>query len=166
MDGPLRRDGALPRARPASTEFALVFGRMTAAKFPAARRLVLSIPSLCDGKVVECDLAYRSRSRRFAALMRFANPVDEVILSRVRFWAAKMGGRAVTLSTKTARRRSDCRQLLARCDLHRLGIQPGLLGDALTRVALAVGASPDEPGPSRPNLDPRRLAPDMGRRRL
>lgn len=133
-------------------EFALVFGRMTAGKFQAARRLVLSIPSLCDGKVVECDLAYRSRSRRFAALMRLASSADEAILSRVRFWAAKTGGRAVTLSTMTERRRSNWRQLLVRWDLHRLGIQPELLADALSRVALAIGAAPDKPVPSRPIL--------------
>jgi len=133
-------------------EFALVFGRTNAAKFPAARQLVLSVPLLCNGKTVACDLAYRARSRLFVAVFRLACPEDPVILSRLRFWAARLGGRAGSLSALAERPRSVYHQLLARCELHRREIGPEHLGEALARVAAAVGAAPEKARPARPAL--------------
>jgi CheY-like chemotaxis protein len=133
-------------------ETALVFGRTNAGKFPAARQMVLSVPLLCDGKTVDCDLAYRARSRLLVAVFRLACPEDQVIFSRLRFWAARLGGRAVSLSALAERPRTIYHRLLARCELHRRGIEPGHLGEALARVATAVGAAPEKAPPSRPAL--------------
>lgn len=133
-------------------EAALVFGRTNATKFPAARQMVLSVPILCDGKMADCDLAYRARSSLLVAVLRLTCPEDEVILARLAFWAARLGGRAVSLSALAERPRSVYHRLLERCELHRRGIEPGHLGEALARVAAAVGAAPEKAGPARPVL--------------
>lgn len=133
-------------------EVALVFARTNAARFPAARQMVLSVPLLCDGKTVDCDLAYRARSKLLVTVFRLACQEDQAILSRLRFWAARLGGRAASLSALADRPRSIYHRLLERCELHRRGIEPPHLGEALARVALAVGAAPEKARPARPVL--------------
>ncbi len=144
--------GRLASGVGAMMEMALVFGRTSSTKFPAARQMVLSVPLLCDGKTVDCDLAYRARSRLFVAVFRLACPEDQVVLSRLQFWAARFGGRGVSLSALAERPRAIYHRLLARCELHRRGVDPPHLGEALARVAAAVGAAPEKAPPARPVL--------------
>jgi uncharacterized protein (TIGR02266 family) len=133
-------------------EIALVFGRMSAARFPAARQLLLSAPLLCDGRMVDCDLAYRMRSRLLAVVVGLPGDEDGAILSRLGFWASRQGGRVISLSALPERRRSRYRRFFSGSDLVVRGFQPPLLGAALARVAAAVGVTSESPAPAGPVL--------------
>lgn len=131
-------------------ELALTFGRMAPARFPLARRLVLWLPGLCQGLLVECDLSFRPESMLLVVVAHLARE-EPTVARRVAFWTGRAGGHPTPLVSLGAAQGSAYRHLLAACRYHRLGVPPDLLPDALASAAAAVGISaapePDGAGP-------------------
>jgi len=140
-------------AEAGATELAAAFDRAGGERLLAAERLSLWLPQLFGGRLVECDLGYRTASRFFVVVARLGGGKSEDE-ARFHFWCARSGGLASNLSTMKERERSVFEGHLAQCDVRTRGVPPHLLADAVARVVTAAGAPRDRRSPvgQRPSL--------------
>jgi len=123
-------------------ELAAAFDRAVGERLLAAERLALALPQLFGARLVECDVGFRAASRFFAVVARLAGGGREDE-ARFRFWCARAGGLASSLSAMKERERAVFEGHLAQCELRTKGIPPHLLSDAVARVATSAGAARD-----------------------
>lgn len=113
-------------------DYVCVFVRATGARLLAAERLVCSLPQLLGPGLRECDLVYRTSSRYLVVVLRFTpEAFNEVLRARLTFWAARAGGRALSLTAMPEAERRAFLDHLESCELKRHAIPP----DALFEVA-------------------------------
>ena len=125
-----------------ATELAAAFDRATGERLLAAERLALWLPQLFGGRLVECDVGFRTASRFFVVVARLAGANSEDG-ARFRFWCARAGGLGSNLSSMKERERAVFEGHLAQCDLRTVGIPPRLLQDAVARIVTSAGAARD-----------------------
>ncbi len=123
-------------------ELAAAFDRAVGERLLAGERLALWLPQLFGGRLVECDVGFRTASRFFAVVARLAGGSREDE-ARFRFWCARAGGLASTLSSMKERERAVFEGHLEQCELRTKGIPPHLLADAVARVVTGAGAARD-----------------------
>jgi CheY-like chemotaxis protein len=141
-------------------EYACVFVRASGARLLAAERLVCSLPQLLGPALVEADLVYRSTSRYLVVVLRFTpEGFNETLLTRLAFWSARAGGRALPLSGRPDEERKAFALQLNDCPLKELGIPPERLFEAAGALFSGAGA----PGSRRRSPDDRpMLVIDVG----
>ncbi len=132
----------------AVVETALVFGRLTEDRLHEAGRLVESLPGLCDGLLVECDMAWRAEPPTLVAIARLSRD-EAVVAARVAFWTWRAGGHVASLAALPPRLRAGYHALLEGCDVYRRAVPPGSLSGVFAEVAVAAGVRSFEPGPAR-----------------
>lgn len=127
-----------------SMELAAAFVRATGERLLSAERLVLSLPQLFRGDLVDCDLVYRTSTRFFAVVCRLsASEQGTKPRARLQFWCARAGGIITTLSALSEDERTVFLARLERCDLKRKGVTPPELFEALDQLITEAGASAD-----------------------
>jgi CheY-like chemotaxis protein len=129
----------------AMAETALVFGRLTEDRFREARQLLGSLPGLCNGLLVECDVACRATPMTLVAIARFSRE-EAVVAARVAFWTWRAGGHAVPLDALPSKLRASYHALLQGCDAYRCAVCPGSLSEAFAETAVAAGIRSFDPG--------------------
>jgi CheY-like chemotaxis protein len=132
----------------AVAETALVFGRLTEDRFREAGQLLGSLPGLCDGLLVECDVACRATPPTLVAIARLSRE-EAVVAARVAFWTWRAGGHIVPLAALPPKLRAGYHALLQGCDAYRCAVPPPSLSGVLTEIAVAAGIRSFEPGPAR-----------------
>jgi CheY-like chemotaxis protein len=123
--------------------FAVVFERAAAARLDSAERLVLSLPALFPGSLVECDLAFQERSAILALVMRFGAGFDAAARQRLDFWCARAGVRATSLERLAEAQRAVFAANVGRCELKRLAVPAARLADEARALFTEAGAPAD-----------------------
>jgi CheY-like chemotaxis protein len=127
-----------------SIELAAAFERAVGERLLVAERLVLSLPQLFRGSLIDCDLCYRTTTRFFAVVCRLsAADQGAETRARLQFWCARAGGVTTTLSTLSEDERAVFSARLERCDLTRMRVVPSELFEALDRLVTGAGAPPE-----------------------
>jgi CheY-like chemotaxis protein/Tfp pilus assembly protein PilZ len=122
-------------------EHVCVFVRATGARLLAAERLVCSLPLLLGPALAECDLVYRTSSSYLVVTLRFIpGAFAEPLRARLGFWAARAGGRALSVDGMADRERDAFRLHLQSCELQRTAIQPDQLFEAAGSLFAEAGA--------------------------
>ena len=131
-------------AESGTLQLAAAFDRAVGERLAAAERLALWMPQLFGARLADCDVGYRSAQRFFLLVVRLAGatPDDE---ARFRFWCARSGALASSLGAMREQERSVFAGHVAQCDVKTLGVRPGLLAEAVARVAAAAGARDRRP---------------------
>ncbi len=127
----------------ANPEHALIFARATGNRLLAAEQIVLALPHLSAGALVEVDLAWRAASSFLAAVARFSpDGYGAAVRERLAFWTGRFGGRAAALAAMGAADALAFRAHLEQCDVKAKRISSGNLLDASARVFAEAGAPP------------------------
>ncbi len=86
------------RVGPGSDEALEVGLALEGSDIGVAERVLLWISELAAGALLECDLGYDHDEQLLVAVIRIAPGSDPRIPQRLRFWCARAGGRAVSLT--------------------------------------------------------------------
>jgi len=122
-------------------EYVCVFVRASGARLLAAERLVCSLPQLLGPGLSECDLVIRTSSRYLVVVLRFTpEAFNEVLRTRLTFWAARAGGRALSLNGMAELERKAFLAHLESCELKRNGVLPAALFEVAGQVFTEAGA--------------------------
>jgi CheY-like chemotaxis protein len=127
-------------------EVACAFGRATGERLLAVERLVLALPQLFKGHLLEVDLAYRVPVRFLVVVARFASANEAVPPStrdRLAFWAARAGGRTTVLGALGGGELKAFQANLEACELQARAIAPAALFEASARIFSEAGAPAD-----------------------
>ncbi len=127
-------------------ELAVAFERAVGERLLSAERLVLALPQLFRGLLIECDLAYRNSSRFFVAVARLSSRgYGPEALARMQFWCARSGGVVSSLAAMNEQERSVFDARVERCDVKVRGVAPQVLFEAIGRMVTDAGAPADRP---------------------
>jgi len=130
------------RGSMSTVEHALIFAKAGADRLAFAERLVLALPELSRGALVDCDLAWRASSRFLAVVARFLQEgYTTALRDRLAYWAARSGGRAAALLAMAPADVQAFHSHLESCDLKVKGIVPANLFDAAGRLVTEAGAA-------------------------
>jgi CheY-like chemotaxis protein len=124
-------------------EVASLFGRATGERLLAIERLVLALPQLFKGHLLEVDLAYRVSVRFLVVVARFASVsgvVPPTTRDRLAFWASRAGGRTSILAVLEARDREAFQSNIDACELRARSIAPAALFEVSDRLFTEAGA--------------------------
>jgi len=122
-------------------EYVCVFVRASGARLLAAERLVCSLPQLLGPGLSDCDLVVRTSSRYLVVLLRFVpEAFDEALRARLTFWAARAGGRALSLNGMAEAERTAFLLHLESCELRRQNILPAALFEVAGQLFTEAGA--------------------------
>jgi CheY-like chemotaxis protein/Tfp pilus assembly protein PilZ len=122
-------------------EYAAIFVRASGARLLAAERLACSLPALLGPALTDCDLSQHASSRDLVVLLRFKpEAFREALRSRLAFWTARAGGRAVSVAGMAEAVREAFLAELQGSALRRLAVPPGELFEAVGSFFTAAGA--------------------------
>ncbi|HYQ81640.1 MAG TPA: response regulator [Anaeromyxobacteraceae bacterium] len=125
-------------------ELAAVFDRAVGDRLLGAERLVLALPQLLSGLLLDCDLHYKSSSRFLAVVVRLASRgYGQGARARLAFWTARAGGLASSLAAMTSAERRVFDAHLGQCDLHQREVAPQDLFEATGKLVTAAGGPAD-----------------------
>ena len=125
-------------------ELAAVFDRAVGDRLLGAERLVLALPQLLRGLLLDCDLHYRSSSRSLAVVARLASRgYGQEARARLAFWTARAGGLASSLGAMTPAERRVFEAHLSRCDVRQKEVLAQDLFEAMGKVVAAAGGAAD-----------------------
>jgi len=134
----------MPDATIAPCEVTFLFGSVEGRARDVAA-FVESLPGLCDGALVDCDLGVSSGGDHFVAVARLRAPLPDPASRRIEFWAWRAGG---TPSTGSRQGRAALRA----CDLVGRGVVPAMLSGAARGLLLRHLGGSAEALPGRPTL--------------
>ena len=123
-----------------------MFGRATGERLLGIERLVLGLPHLFKGQLIEVDLAYRSSARFLVLVARFASvggSAPPAVRDRLAFWSARAGGRSSALGALEAPEREAFRSNVDACEIQARGLVPGALFEGSARLFTEAGAPAD-----------------------
>jgi uncharacterized protein (TIGR02266 family) len=127
-----------------SIELAAVFDRAVGDRLLAAEALVLSLPQLFRGLLLDCDLACKASTRFFVAVARLSSQgAGHEARARHAFWTARAGGLTSALGAMSPRERTVFDAHLAQCELSVKAVAPQELFEAVSRVVTEAGAPAD-----------------------
>jgi len=127
-------------------ELSCTFGRATGERLLAVERLVLALPHLFKGHLLEVDLAYRSPVRFLVLVARFASMNGIVPAStrdRLAFWAARAGGRTLIMSAMDVAEAEAFKANFDACEHRAQHIVPAALFEASAKLFSDAGAPND-----------------------
>ena len=121
------------------TQYVCLFARASGARLLAAERLACSLPQLLGPALVECHLLFGTASRDLVMELRLAEEGGgEPVQSRLAFWTARAGGRALTVKGLGEGDRRAFQRHVEGCELKRMAVRPGELfevaGDFFTEA--------------------------------
>ncbi|MFT3913201.1 MAG: response regulator [Anaeromyxobacteraceae bacterium] len=127
-------------------ELSCTFGRATGERLLAVERLVLALPHLFKGHLLEVDLAYRAPVRFLVLVARFASLnglVPPSTRDRLSFWAARAGGRTIVMSAMDAAEAEAFRTNRDACEFRADHVLPGALFEVSDKLFEDAGAPKD-----------------------
>ncbi len=124
-----------------NVEHALIFARAGSERLVLAERLLLALPELSRGALVDCDVRWDGASRFLVAVPRFTHDgYTQALRDRIAFWTARSGGRAAPLTGMSPADAAAFRAYLEKCGLVAERLLPADLSDALGRLFTGAGA--------------------------
>ncbi|HEY6106301.1 MAG TPA: hypothetical protein VIV59_09990 [Anaeromyxobacteraceae bacterium] len=108
-----------------SIELAAVFDRAAGDRLLAAERLVLSLPQLFRGLLLDCDLAYKVSTRFFVVVARLSpHGYGQEARARLAFWTARAGGLVSSVTAMSPAERRVFEAHLTQCDVRLKEVAP------------------------------------------
>ncbi len=127
-----------------AVEYVCLFVRASGDRLRAAERLVLALPRLLEGNLLEVEFRYQAQPQLLGVFVRLpGDGLAQATRDRLVFWTARAGGRAMAIDAMTTDDRARIETYLSRPTQAQAGVSAAALFAASGRLFTELGAPPD-----------------------
>jgi uncharacterized protein (TIGR02266 family) len=128
----------------ATVDYVCLFVRATADRLRAAERLVLALPQILGGALLDCGCRYQAEAKLLGVTVRLqGGGVAQPERDRLAFWTARAGGRAMAVEGLAPDDKARLETYLAKPSQACSGVLPEELFETAGTFFTELGAPPD-----------------------